>query len=330
MNTQNRLQTLTFIFYSFSSFVAYTTRLPSEGETVFGKSFAKSYGGKGANQAVMVARLGGKTNFIGKVGCDSFGSDYISQFVNEGVNAESVSKCEQSTGIACISVDDAGKNTIVIIPGANLELNKEDVLSYSSLFSSRSVLVCQNEIPTISTVAALSLARSVGMLSIWNPAPAPTTATMTLDELNCILSLADLICPNENELGTLTNMPTSSLDEVRTAAQSLLERGCQTVVVTLGEKGACLVTPHTFQLFPAMKVNTIDTVGAGDAFIGKLKMVAFLPLHRFPSLLICDRFSSPSPPRHPPIRYHGVKLGARGASTRGHRAGHLLRLALHL
>ena len=248
------------------SFVAYSSILPSKGETVFGKSFHKNYGGKGANQAVMVARLDGHVSFLTKVGSDSFGDDYISQLLREHVNIDLILRSSESTGIACINVEDSGSNTIIIIPGANSDLSVDDVrtIHTSNINIQRaSVLLCQNEIPLLSTLTALNIAKHCGMLSIWNPAPAPT-----MIESQELISITDIVCPNELELAAMTGLPTNSDEEVQEASKILLGMGCLAVIVTLGSRGACLITNREISFFNAPKVAAKDTVGAGDAFIG--------------------------------------------------------------
>eukprot|EP00605_Chrysophyceae_sp_TOSAG23-4_P000297 GSChrysophyteH1.ASY1.ANO1.342.1 assembled CDS len=262
-------------------FVAYCLEdtLPQPGQTVLGTLFEKNYGGKGANQAVQVARLGVSVAMCGKVGPDSFGKEYMEHLKEEGVNIEHVEKAtdkatDVSTGIAQITVSSAGENCIVIVPGANDEVG----VDYVEMALMRAidpvetkVLLLQNEIPMEASLAAIQIAkrRNSSILCVYNPAPAPTDAGSLYSALKG--KDIDIICPNETELASLTNMPTENEGEVEDAARSLLN-GCQAkaVVVTRGSKGAYVLTDGDCLFFPADKVVATDTTGAGDSFIGTL------------------------------------------------------------
>lgn len=258
---------------------AYCSNLPQCGETIFGNKFEKNWGGKGANQAVQISRLGIYCMFVGKVGNDSIGSEYISQLINEGINTKNISKSNtQSTGTAIITVSSTGDNTIIVIPGSNNELNIQDV---KEIINDQSIkfakcLVIQNEIPIDVSLEAVKIAKNNGLVTIFNPAP----VSNYLDE---IISLCDIIIPNETELASLTLLPTSTDFEVEIAAKSLLlNSGCRLVIVTLGSRGACVVSFNDknndsnnnndinikFMKIIQKDIVCIDTVGAGDAFVG--------------------------------------------------------------
>jgi ribokinase len=238
--------------------------LPRHGQTVFGSSFETNFGGKGANQSVQAARLGIRVCMGTKVGTDQYGRDYIRTFNEEGVIIEPYirySSTGASTGIACITVGNDGANQIVVIPGANSEYRPEEV-DENAVIGAK-VLICQNEIPHDTTMRALQVARQNGTVSIFNPAPAASASDL--------ISYADIVCPNESELSELTGLPAGTVDEIKTAAAALLERGCKVVVATMGDKGACVVTgPSTASVIPTTSVDVLDTVGAGDSFIGAL------------------------------------------------------------
>ena len=234
------------------------------GETLLGKSFEKNFGGKGANQAVQCQRLGISTAFIGRVGADSYGSEYIANFQKEGIATTFFRQVEGATsGIASIWVDGNGNNSIIIVPGANLHQNPDQLKSNLSSFPLTKVMVFQNEISEDATFTGLKLARELNILSIFNPAPVSKGCAQ-------MVPFTDILCVNEVELAILSEK-TVIFEEssIREACQALLELGCKEVVVTFGSKGAYLVNQSTFRHFPAPDVKAVDTVGAGDSFIGK-------------------------------------------------------------
>lgn len=260
------------------------------GQTITGSSFSKNFGGKGANQAVMAARLGVATTMCGMVGQDAFGDGYIEQLRREGCDTEHFLQCAtESTGIAHITVDGAGQNTIVIVPGANLTLSEAHVESIRPVLQSSCVAICQNEISLSSTIAALKLARECQVVTIFNPAPANMACTEALPH-------ADIVCPNETELSLLTSLPTETDAQVVTAAAALMELSggaCKTVIVSLGARGACVVTPTTASFVPAPVVKAVDTVGAGDCFLGRiLKSLVLTSVYVVTFLLIISSVGS--------------------------------------
>lgn len=245
---------------------AYCKRLPLPNETVKGHSFIQSFGGKGANQAVQSSRLGIKCAMIGCVGDDTFGALYVDQLNKEGVKFRGKTCNGTSTGIAHITISDDGRNSITIIPGANSELTEVDVNQAKDIISKSKVLLCQNEIPKNATIEALSIAHNHHILSLFNPAPAEPLA-----DIVDILKLADIIVPNEVELSTLTGLPTLTEADVEIAARQLMEVAqCKAIITTLGDKGCCLLYDELCVFINADTVNAVDTVGAGDSFIGTL------------------------------------------------------------
>jgi ribokinase len=242
-------------------FVAYTNDLPQKGETVFGSGFAKNYGGKGANQAVQASRLGIDVSMCGCVGRDSLGEEYLRQFDIENVDTVLLRRSAKTTGIASINVDSSGANTIVIVPGANEDVEIDSHLA--AHIKNARVLICQNEIPFSATLEALQIAKTSPTLSILNPAPASL-------QLVDLITFCDIICPNETELCTLTSLPTHTEAEIQIAGDKLLSYGCKVVIVTLGEKGAYVATKVKNLFIRTSIVNAIDSTGAGDSFIGTL------------------------------------------------------------
>ncbi|MGQ9905080.1 MAG: ribokinase [Anaerolineae bacterium] len=246
--------------------VSRAPRAPRRGESIIGHSFSTFYGGKGANQAVMAARLGARVTLVSKLGRDVFGEDILRNYRAEGVDVSHVVFDDStSTGVASILVDDEANNYLVVTPGANGRLLREDVRAARGAIESASSVVCQFEIPLDSVLEAFQIARRAGVRTILNPAPAP--ARPLPDEL---LALTDLCVPNETETESLTGRPVSTIAEAEAAARTLLLRGPKVVIVTLGDRGALCVTGDGAEHIPALRVDAVDPTAAGDAFIGAL------------------------------------------------------------
>lgn len=245
--------------------VSYVPRLPRMGETLRGTRFHMSFGGKGANQAVMAAKLGGEVNMVAKLGQDIFGEDMLRNFGTWGIDSRYVLFTKDAfSGVASIAVDAEGHNSIIVVTGANDLLTPEEVEAARPAIATADVLVCQLEIPVESTLTALRIAREEGVRTILNPAPARTDVP---DEL---FRASDIFCPNESETELLTGMPVGTLEEAHAAARVLLQRGAGQVILTLGERGSLLVTDGEMVHVPAVQVKALDSTGAGDAFVGSL------------------------------------------------------------
>jgi ribokinase len=245
--------------------ISYVPRLPRMGETLHGTRFHMGFGGKGANQAVTVAKLGGRVTMVAKVGEDVFGNDTLKNFEQWGVDTTHVHLTgEAFSGVAPIAVDSDGHNAIIIVTGANDLLTSEDVEAARPVIAGAQVLVCQLEIPIETTMAALRIAREEGVKTILNPAPARQ------DLSDDIYPLSDIFCPNESETELLSDIPVKSLGEAEAAGRILLEKGAGTVILTLGEQGSLLITDKETKHVPVDPVRAVDTTGAGDAFIGSL------------------------------------------------------------
>jgi ribokinase len=244
---------------------AYVQRFPKGGETLHGERFTTGYGGKGANQAVMAARLGATVSVIGRVGDDLFGKDMRANLKAEGIGIEGVrTSGGVSSGVAVITVNEKGENTIVVVAGANGQVSAADVEASWDVIASSRVLVCQLEVPLEANLAAMRRARDSGVLTIFNPAPAVTTLP---DE---IFELSNICCPNETEAEILTGITIKSNKDAEAAARKLLDRGARNVIVTLGSRGSLLVNQAMSEFVPAVRVKAVDTTGAGDAFVGSL------------------------------------------------------------
>ena len=245
--------------------VVQSPRLPVPGETLVGHKFFTAPGGKGANQAVAIARLGIATAMVGRVGSDGFGKELIDNLQAAGVETAGVLVDQTtSSGVAAIAVDDAGENQIVIIPGANGRVDVTDVERLKSVLPQALALLLQFEIPLPAVVAAAQAAKQAGVTVILDPAPVQPEIPPEL------YSLVDIITPNEIEAGLLVGFPVKGQEAAAQAADILLQRGVGKVIVKLGAKGAlCLSKTETF-LIPAFPVTAVDTVAAGDAFNGGL------------------------------------------------------------
>lgn len=237
--------------------VVVAPRLPQIGETILGSKFATFPGGKGANQAVAAARMGATVSMIGLVGNDDYGQTLCRVAAQDTIDTKHVEfHPEEATGIALITVDADGLNTIVVAPGANLALTPQHVLAAQQAFSAADVLVTQLESPLEAVTEAVNLAVKNGIPVVLNPAPARPLPTE-------LLSSVEFFVPNEREARQI-----AGVDSLEAAIQKFLELGVRHLIITLGEQGVLLVTPEGRKQFPAHRVEAIDTVAAGDAFVG--------------------------------------------------------------
>jgi len=245
--------------------VTRTPRLPIAGETLQGYEFFTAPGGKGANQAVAAARLGISTQIVGRLGDDDFGRQLLAGLQAAGVHTDSVLVDEAtSSGVAVITVDDAGENNIIIVAGANGCVNQQDVERLSDLLPGAAALLLQFEIPLPAVLAAAQAARQAGVLVILDPAPAKENIPPEL------YPLIDIITPNEIEASQLVGFPVEGQEAAAKASAELRQRGVGTVIVKLGAQGVfCAAGAETF-FVPAFSVRAVDTVAAGDAFNGGL------------------------------------------------------------
>ena len=235
---------------------AYADVLPEPGQTLAGQLFTTGFGGKGANQAVMAAHCGAQVHFIGKLGKDVFGSAIADNFVKVGINSQYVDQSETPTGIAHICVDGNGENRIIIIPGANHEIEISRAVEAINSIKDLSVVVAQCEIKQEVTLASFKAAKARGCITILNPAPFQPLS----DE---VMELTDWLIPNESEFRELHgNLPTS--DEILKSF-----RAGKSSIVTLGSQGAVYISSDgQLTYVGAPKVTAVDTTGAGDAFVG--------------------------------------------------------------
>lgn len=237
-------------------------RIPRVGETVLGGEFLTSAGGKGANQAVAAARAGGTVSLIARVGCDTLGDQAIAGLVADGIDVSHVARDGRSaSGAALIFVARNGENSIAVASGANAKLSPTDVKRARALIARAKVLLMQLETPIDTVRVAARLAGSHGALVILNPAPARTLPDSLLRQVS-------ILTPNESEAELLTGMRLNGVAAAEKAAIRLHRRGVQTVVLTLGARGALIADHHGTRLVPGFKVKVVDTTGAGDIFNG--------------------------------------------------------------
>lgn len=240
-------------------------KLPNPGETILGGEFLLNPGGKGANQAVTAARLGGKVTFIAKIGSDAFGKNSIGLYSSEGINTEFIfSDPEKPSGIALINVNESGENSIVVAPGANGLLSVEDIEKAKCEIESADILLMQLEIPLSVVEHSAKLAYDKGVKVILNPAPASELPDSLLE---CLY----IITPNKNEAEALSGIKITDIESAKKAAAVIRERGVDTVIITMGELGA-IICDDQLQQIPAVSVKTVDTTAAGDVFNGALSV----------------------------------------------------------
>ena len=260
-----------FVLGSFVADVAFRmSRLPAWGETLMGDTFALGPGGKGSNQAVAAAKaVGGAgmaVQFLSKVGDDAFGQLARATWAAAGVDASLVKNCDSATGAAAILIDSAkGENAIVVVPGACFTLTSAEVDEAGDAIRSASVFLTQLELALDTVERGLQLAHEAGVPTILNPAPAPEKPLP-----DALLALSDYFLPNETEAALLTGLPVETVEQAKIAAAALQARGARNVILTLGAKGALVVTEDgTATVVPSFSVGpVVETTGAGDAFCG--------------------------------------------------------------
>lgn len=250
---------------SFVADLAFRTKtLPQWGQTVMGSEFRLGPGGKGSNQAVAAARLGAAVSFISKLGQDAFADLARKTYAAEGIDTEFVfTDSGHSTGAASVVVEEArGENAIVVVPGAGFRLAPDEVDQARSRIGQSRVFITQLELPVATVMHGLSLAKSLGVTTILNPAPA-------LPLPREIYPLCDYLTPNESEAAGLTRLPVQNPADAERAADALLRSGARNVVITLGAQGALVKNSGVTEHVPAVDAGpAVETTGAGDAFNG--------------------------------------------------------------
>lgn len=239
-------------------------RMPAIGETIFGEDIKNAGGGKGANQAVASKRSGAEVFMVGKVGKDKNGEELTANLVNDNINVDYIFTDNTApTGTAVITVSEEGNNSIIVVPGANMTITSEEMDKAKKAIELCHMVIAQFETPIDITIEAFKYAKESGKITILNPAPAKNIPSE-------LYKYTDVIIPNETEIFELTGIKVENLEEAKLGADKFLEEGVKYVIVTLGEKGAALITKDKAEIIPAYKVNAIDTTAAGDSFIGGL------------------------------------------------------------
>ena len=245
--------------------VVQVPHLPAKGETVIGHQFFTAAGGKGANQAVAVAKLGIPVHLVGQVGGDDFSQTLLNSLQATGVQTDDiVVNSTTHSGVASIFVDETGENAIACAAGANSQVGEEDVQRFTALLHHAQVAMLELGIPLPAVLKAVQAAHTRKCKVILDPAPAPSDLPAEL------YPLIDILTPNEVEASQLVGFPVDGPAAAQKAALVLLERGVKIVIVTLGSQGALCCTPEETFLMPAIPVQVVDTVAAGDAFNGGL------------------------------------------------------------
>jgi ribokinase len=239
-------------------------RLPRIGETVSGGEFYTSFGGKGANQALAAHKAGAEVTFVAKVGRDENGDAMVRHFKESGLSVDRVVRDEEAaSGVALIMVDRDGRNVIAVAPGSNRNLTEKEITKNADAIARALVLLIQLEVPLDAVQRALTIAREQSVTTILNPAPVRQLPRE-------LLSLIDILTPNEVEAGLLTGAIVTDERDAVAAARRLVDTGVKHVVVTLGKKGAVWATGSKERFFPPCRVTPVDSTAAGDAFNGAL------------------------------------------------------------
>ena len=240
----------------------FTNQFPKPGETIFGQKFDLGFGGKGANQAVAARLCGAEVFMVARVGSDLFGPATIENFRKQGIDPTHVKQVEGlSSGVAPIFVESNGQNRILVVKGANDALKPADVDAAAETLKSADCIVLQFEIPVATVYYTIDFARKHGIRCILNPAPAQPVDLSALKDL-------DYFVPNESEAETIVGSPVKNVEDAKACAQKLVAAGIRRVIITLGANGSLLASRDGSEHVRPFAVNTVDSTGAGDAFIG--------------------------------------------------------------
>ena len=296
--------------------ITYVNRMPAKGETIEAPSFEMGHGGKGANQAVAAAKLGAAVVMVTAVGDDMFADSTVKNLDRLGIDTRFVRRVPgKSSGVAPIMVDTAGENSILIVKGANADLSPADVDRAAEVLKTCDLILLQLEVPLETVYAAIAFGKRHGVRTVLNPAPA--AADLALDRIRDVT----FFIPNELELAILTGMRVDTDAGIAAAAQRLLEKGVETVIVTLGSRGALLVTAGGSRRVEPVAVKAVDTTGAGDAFVGSFArfLAGGLPLEA--SLTQAVRYAADSVTRRGTQRAYATADQFRAFCDTVERAG---------
>lgn len=255
---------ITVVGSSNTDFSVRVESLPKKGQTVLGSDFIIAAGGKGANQAVQVARLNARAVFVARIGRDYFGDKSVADFRRIGINTKYIIRDKDCpSGAAVILIDKKGNNQIAVAPSSNRFLSTADINKAKDIIRRSKVLLAQLEIPLASVKRAVDIAKRAGVTTILNPAP-----FKKLD--SAFLRKIDILTPNETEAEGLTGVAVKDINSAVRAGRILLKRGVESVIITLGSLGSVIVDSQGATHLPAPKVKAIDTTAAGDSFCGAL------------------------------------------------------------
>jgi ribokinase len=255
---------ITVVGSSNTDMVIKSANLPSAGETILGGEFLMNPGGKGANQAVATARLGGDTTFITKTGNDIFGKQAVELFKKEGINTKFIfTDPKKPSGVALIMVDDHGENCISVALGSNGTLNALDIDKAEKQIKSSEIVLMQLEIPLSTVEYVTKLASNAGVKVVLNPAPAQKLSAVLLSSLY-------LLTPNESEAEILTGIKVNDESSASKAAEIIKSKGVQNVIITMGAAGSFVSSDSEELMIPAPRAEVVDTTAAGDTFNGAL------------------------------------------------------------
>jgi ribokinase len=287
--TTNKQPRIAVIGSNMVDLVTYVNRMPLRGETVEAPSFEMGHGGKGANQAIAAAKLGASVVMVTKVGDDMFADNTIRNLAAFGVDTTHVKRVPgRSSGVAPIMVEPSGENSILIVKGANADLSPADVDAAAESLKTCDLILLQLEVPLETVYAAIAFGKAHGVKTVLNPAPA--TPELDLAKIRDV----SFFTPNETELAILTGLPVDSEEEIATAARQLIAKGIETVIVTMGARGALAVTATDVRRVAPIKVTPVDTTGAGDAFVGSFARYFAAGLAVQPALEKAVRYAADS------------------------------------
>ena len=239
-------------------------RIPQPGETILGGKFSTAAGGKGANQAVGAARAGGSVALIARLGADMFGDRALRKFTEDGIQTDHITRDENApSGVALIFVDEKGENSIAVASGANANLSAEDIHDAVDTIASADIVLMQLEIPLATVQAAARIAADNNVKVILNPAPAQALPDQLLQRVT-------ILTPNESEAEILTGIKVETESQAAGAARALQAKGNETVIITLGPRGAYVLSADYEGLIPSFTVTAVDSTAAGDVFNGVL------------------------------------------------------------
>lgn len=236
--------------------------MPKVGETILCNEVKKVPGGKGANQAIAAKRSGSEVYMIAKLGKDENGDTLLKGLQDDNINTKYVLRDEgKATGMAIITVNSEGNNSIIVVPGSNMNISKPEVLKAEEVIKDSDIVVTQLETPMDAAAEVFKLAKKYNKLTVLNPSPSKTLS----DEL---IKNTDIIIPNETEAYSITGTEVKDLESAKEASKFFFDKGVNIVIITLGENGAAIVTKDNAELIPAYKVKAVDTTAAGDSFLG--------------------------------------------------------------